>query len=72
MTATAAAALSADAKEKLTQKLAALTGKTIDLTVKVDPSVLGGVRLDMDGVRLDGTVRHRLDAIRSGIDDAVL
>ena len=72
VTATAAAALSADAREKLTKKLEAVTGKTIDLTVQVDPSVLGGVRLDMDGVRLDGTVRHRLDAIRSEIGGAVL
>ena len=36
------------------------------------PSVLGGLRLDLDGTRLDGTVRRRLDAIRTDIGSAVL
>ena len=72
VTAVSAVALPADKQDKLRRKLAGMTGKTIDLTVKVDPSVLGGLRLDMDGTRLDGTVRHRLDAIQGEIGGAVL
>ena len=72
VTAVAAVALPAEKQAKLREKLTAMTGKTIDLTVRVDPSVLGGLRLDMDGTRLDGTVRHRLDAIQTDIGSAVL
>ena len=49
------------------QKLEALTGKTIDLQTKVDPAVLGGIRLDIDGTELDGTVQNRLAALRRNI-----
>lgn len=48
----------------LRDKLAALTGKTIALSVRVDPACLGGVRLEVGGTQLDGTVQSRLDALR--------
>lgn len=72
VTATSAVPLAEPARAKLTEKLASMTGKTIDLTVKTDPSVLGGLRLDMQGTQLDGTVRHRLDTLRADIDGVVL
>ena len=49
-----------------------ITGKTIELTNRVDPDVLGGIRLDYDGKRLDDTVSHRLEAIRSMLNTTVL
>ena len=58
--------------EKLLAKLAALTGKTVTLKEKVDPSVLGGLRLDMDGKRLDGTVQRRLETMRDEIAGVVM
>ena len=64
--------LSADQKDKLTQKLSRITGKEIALRTRIDPRVLGGVRLDYDGQRLDDTVSHRLDAIRNMLDKTVL
>jgi F-type H+-transporting ATPase subunit delta len=72
VTATSAAPLDEAAQEKLKAKLSASTGKTIDLTVKVDPALLGGIRLDMDGVQVDGSVRHRLDTLRRSISDVVM
>ena len=36
------------------------------------PRVLGGLRLDMDGTRLDGTVQRHLERLRTEIDGAVL
>lgn len=48
----------------LQQKLAALTGKTIALTTRVQPGCLGGVRLEVEGTQLDGTVQNRLDEVR--------
>ena len=67
-----AVALSAEQKEKLTAKLSALTGKTISLENRVDPAILGGVRLDYDGKSLDDTVSHRLDAVRNLLKNTVL
>ena len=59
-------------KAKLTAKLTKITGKTVELTNRIDPDCLGGVRLDYDGKRVDGTVKGRLDAIRSLLKNTVL
>lgn len=67
-----AVALTAAQQEKLTGKLAQLTGKQIILECRVDPSCLGGVRLDYDGKRVDGTVQSRLDAVRDLLKNTVL
>lgn len=56
----------------LTEKLSRITGKTISLRSRVDPDVLGGVRLDYDGKRLDDTVAHRLESIHSLLKKDVL
>lgn len=62
-----------DAQQKrLKEKLEALTGKTVELHSRIDPSCLGGVRLDYDGKRVDDTVAHRLDAVRTLLKNTVL
>ena len=58
--------------QALTQKLTRLTGKTILLENRVDPTCLGGVRLDYDGQRLDDTISHRLDSVRELLKNTVL
>ena len=72
VTAVTAVALTPAQEEKLTEKLSQITGKTIALHNRIDPAVLGGVRLDYDGQRLDDTVSHRLDAIRELLNKTVL
>ncbi|MBQ8797391.1 MAG: ATP synthase F1 subunit delta [Oscillospiraceae bacterium] len=52
---------------RLTEKLTSLTGKTVELTNRVDPDCLGGVRLDYDGKRVDGTVKNRLDDLAKAL-----
>jgi len=42
------------------------------LTNRVDPDVLGGVRLDFDGKCVDDTLSHRLDSIRNMLNHTVL
>ena len=59
-------------KEKLNAKLCAVTGKTVDITYTIDPDCIGGIRLDMDGSRLDGTVRRRLDDLRDALKSTVV
>ena len=58
--------------DKLTQKLNQITGKKVELSCRVDPSVLGGVRLDYDGKQVDGTVQGRLDSVRDLLKNTVL
>ena len=72
VTAVTAVPLTEAQTEKLTKKLSDLTGKTVSLTNRVDPDILGGVRLDYDGKRLDDTVSHRLDSVRSLLKNTVL
>ena len=72
VTAVTAVALSPKQSEALTQKLARITGKNILLRNRVNPACLGGVRLDYDGQRLDGTVKNHLDRLRDLLNNTVL
>ena len=72
VTAVTAVALSETQSAKITEKLNRITGKHIILHNRVDPSVLGGVRLDYDGQRLDDTVSHHMDAVREMLSKTVL
>lgn len=65
VTVVSAVALDAAQESELVERLHKLTGKKIQLEKSVDPSVMGGIRLQMDGRQLDGTVKNKLDAIRS-------
>ncbi|MBQ8647080.1 MAG: ATP synthase F1 subunit delta [Oscillospiraceae bacterium] len=71
-TATAALPLTGDQKARLEAKLSAMTGKQVQVAVKVDPDCLGGIRLDLDGVQLDGTLKSRLAAVRQAVAQAAL
>ena len=64
--------LSEDQAERLSSKLSRITGKTIELTNRVDSACLGGVRLEYDGKCVDDTVSHRLDSIRNLLKNTVL
>ena len=71
-TAVSAVPLTAEQIRRLHEKLEKLTGKTIDLKTKVDPAVLGGIRLDIEGTELDGTVQNRQSALRRDIASVTL
>ena len=66
-TAISAVPLTEPQRTALHAKLESLTGKTIDLKTKVDAKVLGGIRLDIEGTELDGTVQNRLTSLRQDI-----
>lgn len=72
VTAVTAMELTQVQSQRLKEKLAGVTGKTIELTNRVDPTILGGVRLDFDGKRLDDTISHRLESIRGLLSNTVL
>ena len=70
--AVSAVALSDAQVQKLTEKLSATTGKTIDLQCSVDAAQLGGLRLSYSGKLVDGTVKSRLDAVGKLLKNTVL
>ena len=70
--AVSAVALSGEQARKLTAKLEATTGKTVDLQCSVDAAMLGGLRLSYDGRQMDGTVRSRMDSIGKLLKNTVL
>ena len=58
--------------EELLSRLRERSGKEVELTEKLDSSLLGGLLVEIDGKRLDGTVLGRLSAIRKKLDEYVL
>jgi F-type H+-transporting ATPase subunit delta len=48
----------------VTQAVRSVTGREVDLSTAVDPAVLGGVVLTMEGRVYDGSVRTRLQNLR--------
>lgn len=72
VTAVTAVPLTQEQFARLTEKLSELTGKTAQLVNRVDPACLGGVRLDYDGMRVDGSVANRMESIRKILKNTVL
>ncbi len=72
VTVTTALKLDGRTREKLLDRLGDVFGKKIILKEAVDPSVLGGMRLECAGKRYDGTVKDRLDRIEKGLRETVL
>jgi len=64
--------LSDEQRRRLVNKLSEVTGKTVSLQCRVDPECLGGVRLELDGIQVDGTVRHRLNEMHKLLRNTVL
>ena len=70
--AVSAVPLTDEQPDKLKAKLSRITGKEIALRTRIDSRVLGGIRLDYDGQRLDDTVSHRLGAIKNVLSKTVI
>lgn len=62
-----ASPLSADAQDSLRRALEKRTGRAIELTVAVDPSLLGGLRTRIGFTVLDGTLRSQLDGLKESL-----
>jgi F-type H+-transporting ATPase subunit delta len=71
-TVTSAVALTDEQSDSLKAKLEKISGKRILLRQKVDSSVLGGLRVEIEGKLLDGTVMGRLTDLRKKVSETVL
>lgn len=56
----------------LTAQLSAMTGGRVDVTLSVDPELLGGVQVRLGDRLIDGSVRGRLERLRSKLASGAL
>lgn len=59
--------LSEEQKRRLCDKLTAITQQNIELTCQVDPSLIGGIRLQVNHTLLEGSIRAKLDTLRASL-----
>ena len=69
---TSAVALKEEQAEALRKKLEEISGKQISLTQKVEPSVLAGLKVELEGKQLDGTVQNRLAGISKKMSEIIV
>ena len=56
--------LTQDQKAALTQKLEKMSASSVQLFCEVDPSLLGGMIVEMNGKIMDGSLRNRLRDVK--------
>ena len=56
----------------LRTKLEKTTGKTVSIETKIDPYVVAGIKVEIEGKQLDGTVSSRLSEISRRINETIL
>lgn len=57
--------LTADEEALVREKLAAMTGNTIEITATVDPDIIGGIVVRIGDQVIDGSVRNKLERMRT-------
>lgn len=60
--------LTEEEKEKLKAKLEKKSGRKVILECDTDPSLLGGITVDMDGIRMDGSIKARLATLKGVLE----
>jgi F-type H+-transporting ATPase subunit delta len=70
--ATSAAELDDDEVSALRARLEKMTGGRVDLSLKVDPGLLGGIQIRLGDKLIDGSARGRLERLRSQLASGAL
>ncbi len=69
---TSAVALTDAQLKALGEKLEKTSGKKIRLITKLDPRVLAGIRVEIDGMQLDGTVAGRMSRMDKTLNEIIM
>lgn len=69
---TSAVALSEEQMAALKAKLEKISGKQVSLVQKKDPSVLAGLRVELEGKQLDGTVQGRMSVLSKKLNEIIV
>ena len=66
---TSAVPLTEKERKSLIQQLQKKNGGTVRLSCEVDPSIMGGVIVEMEGAVIDGSLRRRLQQVKEVMSD---
>lgn len=69
---TSAVPLTKEQAGALTKRLEAVSGKTIRLKERLDQTVLGGLRVELEGHQFDGTLEGRLGSLRRKVNEIIV
>lgn len=69
---TSAVPLSETQMIALQEKLEKISGKRISLIQKINPAVMGGLRVEIEGRQLEGTVQGRLSGISKKLQEIIV
>lgn len=64
---TSATPLDEEQKQKVCDKFEKLTGKSIQAVYAVDESLIGGLKVEVEGKTYDGSIKHRLSDVKDVI-----
>jgi F-type H+-transporting ATPase subunit delta len=70
VTITSAVELDKDTLKEIGKKIEDNTGRTVNLTTKVDPNVIGGLVMRVGNIVMDGSIRARLERLRKQVAKA--
>ena len=70
-TITSAVALPEDRAQTLQSRLAALTGRTVLMTLQTDPAIMGGVVARIGSTVYDGSVKRQLELVRERLNSSL-
>jgi len=70
--ATTAVSMTTKQITELTEKLTKTSGKTVTLTNEVDPSIIGGVFIQIGDKIIDGTLKRRLTEIEDRLKEVII
>lgn len=71
ITVTSANPLTEELKEQIAAKMSQIIGKTVTIREKTDESIIGGIVIDYGSRRYDGSVKAKLNALKSELGSVI-